>query len=94
MAEAAMKAFGMNQVRAAIIRHLAQKPNGATSGDISRQLQATYQTVFRHLQDLEEQGIVASDAGEQRQGQRVRYTLNKQARDKALADYAHYLDGQ
>jgi ArsR family transcriptional regulator, arsenate/arsenite/antimonite-responsive transcriptional repressor len=89
-----MKAFGMNQVRAAIIRHLARSEEGTTSGEISRELQATYQTVFRHLHDLEEQGIVASDAGEQRQGQRVIYRLNKQARDKALADYASYLDGQ
>lgn len=89
-----MKAFGMNQVRAAIIRHLAQTEAGTTSGEISRELQATYQTVFRHLHDLEKLGIVASDAGEQRQGQRVIYTLNRQVRDKALADYASYLDGQ
>lgn len=90
-----MKAFGMNQVRAAIIRNLAQSGDeGATSGQISRQLKATYQTVFRHLQDLENQGIVLSDAGDQRQGQRVVYRLNRNARDRALADYADYLDGK
>lgn len=83
----------MNQLRAAIIRHLAQNEEGATSGQISRDLKATYQTIFRHLQDLEEQEIVLSDAGEQRQGQRVVYSLNRQARDNALADYAKYLDG-
>jgi DNA-binding transcriptional ArsR family regulator len=93
-AEAAMKAFGMNQVRAAIVRHLALNPDGVTSGQITRELSATYQTIFRHLQDLEEQGIVTSDAGEHRHGQRVIYTLNKAARDKALADYAEYLDGK
>lgn len=84
----------MNQVRAAIIRHLALHPGGTTSGQITRELSATYQTIFRHLQDLEEQGVVTSDAGEQRQGQRVVYTLNRAARDKALADYAAYLDGK
>lgn len=89
-----MKAFGMNQVRAAIIRHLARTEQGVTSGQISRDLQANYQTVFRHLQDLEDQGIVLSDATDQRQGQRVVYTLNKKARDKALADCAKYLDGK
>lgn len=93
-ADAAMKAFGMNQIRAAIIRYLAQSEQGVTSGQISRDLKATYQTVFRHLQDLEDQGIVVSDAGDQRQGQRVVYELNKQARDKALSEYAKYLDGQ
>lgn len=84
----------MNQVRAADIRHLALNPSGTTSGQIARELSATYQTIFRHLQDLEEQRIVTSDAGEQRQGQRVVYTLNRATRDKALADYAAYLDGK
>lgn len=84
----------MNQVRAAIIRHLALNPGGTTSGQITRALSATYQTIFRHLQDLEDQGIIMSDAGEPRQGQRVVYTLDQAARDKALADYAAYLDGK
>lgn len=83
----------MNQVRAAILRNLANKEDGATSGQIARDLMATYQTVFRHLQDLEDQGIVLSDAGDQRQGQRVVYQLDRRARDKALANYAKYLDG-
>ena len=89
-----MKAFGMNQVRAAIVRYLAQNAEGATSGQITRELSATYQTIFRHLQDLESQGIVRSDAGQQRHGQRVIYALDKAARDQALADYAQYLDGK
>lgn len=89
-----MKAFGMNEVRAAIIRHLGQDETGATSGRIAKELGANYQTVFRHLQDLESLGIVISNAGEQRQGQRVLYRLDRDAKNQALADYASYLDGK
>ncbi|MHC6223115.1 ArsR/SmtB family transcription factor [Arthrobacter sp. MMS24-S77] len=93
-AEAAMKVFGANEVRSAIIRYLSQNAAGSTSGQVARDLGANYQTVFRHLQDLEVQGIVASDAGEQRQGQRVMYRLDREAKDRALADYDRYLDGK
>ncbi|GAB2714014.1 hypothetical protein GCM10027038_10300 [Arthrobacter bambusae] len=89
-----MKAFGANEVRSAIIRHLAQNAEGATSGQIARDLGANYQTVFRHLQDLELLGMVASNAGEQRQGQRVVYRLDREAKDRALADYDAYLEGK
>lgn len=84
----------MNQARAEIIRYLALHPGGATSGQISRDLGAAFQTVFRHLQDLEEQNLIVSDANQNRHGQRVIYQLNRSARDQALADYASYLDGK
>ena len=93
-ADDAMKAFGMNRVRAEIIRYLARNPAGATSGQIGRDLEATYQTIFRHLQDLEQQGLVDSDGSKNRHGQRVVYRLNKRERDRALSNYAKYLDGQ
>lgn len=89
-----MSAFGMNQVRSAILRYLSAADPGVTSGQIARDLGANYQTVFRHLQDLEALGIVSSDAGDQRQGQRVAYRLNREARDQALADYADYLNNR
>ena len=89
-----MKGFGMNRVRAAIVRYLALHPEGATSGQISRDLGAAFQTVFRHLQDLEEQNFIVSDGTQNRHGQRVIYQLNRAARDKALAEYANYLDGK
>lgn len=87
-----MSAFGINQVRSAVLRFLAAAEHGVTSGQIARDLTANYQTVFRHLQDLESLGIVSSDAGDQRQGQRVEYRLNREALDKALAEYADYLN--
>ena len=93
-ADRAMKAFGMNRVRSEVLRYLAQNPEGTTSGQIGRDLDATYQTIFRHLRELEEQGIIDSDGSENRHGQRVVYRLNKQGRDRALANYASYLDGQ
>lgn len=89
-----MKAFGMNRVRAEIIRYLATAPAGATSGQIARDLEATYQTIFRHLQDLEGQGIVESDGAKNRHGHRVVYELDKRERDRALSNYAKYLDGK
>lgn len=75
------------------MRYLSQHPEGATSGQIARDLGATPMTVFRHLQDLEGQEIVTADADEYRHGQRVVYKLNTTARDKALADYRRYLAG-
>lgn len=89
-----MKAFGMNKVRAEIIRYLALNPSGATSGQIGRDLEATYQTIFRHLRELEVQGIVDSDGSDNRHGQRVVYRLNRSGRDRALRDCARYLDGE
>lgn len=84
----------MNRVRAEIIRYLSQSSSGATSGQIARDLEATYQTIFRHLQDLEEQGLVDSDGTKNRHGQRVVYMLNKKERDRALENYARYLNGR
>lgn len=89
-----MSAFGVNQVRSAVLRCLAAAEHGLTSGQIARDLGANYQTVFRHLQDLEALGVVSSDAGDQRQGQRVEYRLNQEALDKALAEYADYLNNR
>jgi len=85
--------FGANPIRGAIIRLLALTPEGMTSGAIQRELSTTYQTVFRHLQEMESTGIVTSDAGEKRQGQRVIYALDASALKAALAGYEAYLLG-
>jgi predicted ArsR family transcriptional regulator len=88
-----MRIFGANELRSAILEHLARQAGGVTSGQIATSLEAAYQTVFRHLQSLEAEGVVVSDAGPTRHGQRVRYSLDADARDRALADYRAYLDG-
>lgn len=85
--------FGANPLRGAIIRLLAVTPEGMTSGAIQRELNTTYQTVFRHLQEIESTGIVTSDAGEKRQGQRVIYELDSDALRAALSNYEDYLFG-
>jgi len=65
-----------------------------TSGAIHRELNATYQTVLRHLQELESAGAVTTDAGEERQGQRVIYVADSDAVRSALAGYESYLLGE
>lgn len=88
-----MSAFGVSPIRAAVIRELARHPEGATSGQIARHLEAAYHTVFRHLRELEDLGLVDSDAEDDRQGQRVVYRLNRDARDHEAAKLLAYLDG-
>jgi DNA-binding transcriptional ArsR family regulator len=89
-----MTVFGVNPIRGAIVRLLSRHPEGMTSGAIHRELNATYQTVFRHLQELESAGAVTSDAGEKRQGQRVIYVADSVAVRAALAGYESYLLGE
>ncbi|TFC97741.1 ArsR family transcriptional regulator [Cryobacterium sinapicolor] len=93
-AERATVVFGANPLRGAIIRLLALNSEGMTSGAIQRELNTTYQTVLRHLQELESAGTVTADAGEQRQGQRVIYVLDTDALQSALFGYGEYLFGK
>ena len=86
--------FGANPLRGAIIRLLALNSEGMTSGAIQRELGTTYQTVLRHLQELESADIVTADAGEQRQGQRVIYVLDGDVLRSALSGYGEYLFGK
>lgn len=86
-----MMIFGVNPIRGEIIRLLARNPEGMTTGAIQRELDATYHTVFRHVRELEEAGVVQSDAGEHRQGQRVIYRLDTVAIRAALGEYEKYL---
>lgn len=90
----AMMIFGANPIRGAIIHLLSSHPEGMTSGAIRTELSATYQTVFRHLQELETAGVVTTDAGEKRQGHRVLYKTDSAAVRIALAGYESYLLGE
>lgn len=88
-----MEAFGVNELRGAIIRTLAQHPEGMTSGQIERELDAAYQTVFRHLKTLVAAGVVTVDGDEVRQGQRSIYRIDLNVVNQALMDYRRYLLG-
>lgn len=87
--------IGANPIRAAIVRLLAQSAEPKTTGDIERELGGvTYQTVFRHIRELEAEGIVVSDARENRGGQRVLYSVDREALRRELDEYAKYLLGE
>lgn len=83
--------FGANPMRGAIIRVLAQHPEGMTSGAIERELEASYQTVFRHLQALGETGIVSPAAQDVRHGRRTIYTIDRNAVNRAIDEYKDYV---
>lgn len=83
--------FGANPIRGAIIRVLAQHPEGMTSGAIERELGTAYQTVFRHLQALVAEGAVKTDGNEVHHGRRVIYRLDTDVVTKTLSEYRAYL---
>ena len=86
--------FSMTPLRAEILRYLWQHPNGATSGEIGRFLDANYRTVARHLIRLEELGGIESDADAERQGVRVVYRINATGFDAAASNLLQYLKGK
>lgn len=86
--------FGMNSLRAGILRYLSIHGEGVTSGDIGRALSANYRTVGRHLVLLEEVGIVETNATEQRQGVHVRYRLNAERLASAEQAFSEYIHGK
>lgn len=83
--------FGVNSIRGAIIRILAQHPEGMTSGAIERELETSYHTVFRHLQVLSGTGLVAPSAEDVHQGRRTIYTIDRAAVTRAITEYQDYL---
>lgn len=90
-AEAVINLFAMNPLRIEILRHLAQNPDGGTSGDIGRAIGAGYKTVAWHLRQLEELGAVVCDAEEDRRGQRVVYQFNEVTFDQAISGIKRYI---
>ncbi|MEA5456952.1 helix-turn-helix domain-containing protein [Sinomonas sp. JGH33] len=91
-----MRAFGINQARAAILRYLAQDTGeGCTSGQIARDLKLGSMTAFRHLTELESLGIVVTDGEEgPRSGLRLLYRLNKERLAEEFANLGRYLNGE
>ncbi|WP_377973961.1 HTH domain-containing protein [Arthrobacter ulcerisalmonis] len=49
--------LGVNALRTSILRYLAQHPEGATSGEIGRDLNVDYRTVWRYLKEIETQVV-------------------------------------
>lgn len=89
-----MKAFGMPEVRGQIIHYLALTSEGDTSGSIARKLGVNYHTVLRHLQELEQTGVVISDGDDQRAGRRLIYQVDKDALSLALDEATKFLMGE
>lgn len=91
-----MRAFGVNQARAAILRYLAQDTgDGCTSGQVARDLNLGSMTAFRHLSELESLGIVVTDGEEgPRSGMRLLYRLDKDRMADEIRQLQRYLNGQ
>lgn len=90
-----MSLLGVNPLRSAILRHLAQHPEGATSGDIGREVRVHYRTVWRYLKELEaEGGVTSEEASDGRSSYWRVYRLNREGRDAAIRCYLDYLDGK
>ncbi|GAA1821406.1 helix-turn-helix transcriptional regulator [Agromyces neolithicus] len=90
-----MSLLGIHPMRAAILRYLAQHPEGATSGDIGRDLGVHYRTIWSYLGKLETEGGVTSEpASEGRSSHWRVYKLNREGRDEAIRRFLDYLEGK
>lgn len=92
-----MNALGINTFRALVLRALCQNPDGMLSGQVAELVGGGVMTTWRHLMELEKQGLVEAiaDADEpSRQGQRVLYRLNLSARDEAIKAWVDFLEGR
>lgn len=66
---------------------------GGTSGEIAMALGTRYQTVQRHLEQLEQLGAVVASVPPPRQGHRVVFRLDKNVVDDAIGQNARYIQG-
>lgn len=92
-----MNSLGINPFRALVLRVLFQHPEGLLSGQVAGLTGGNPQTTWRHLVELERQGLVESSAPDDepsRQGQRVVYRLRRDARDRAIRQWLAFLDGE
>lgn len=85
--------LGIPHLRAAILRHLSSNADGGTSGEIAAALGTRYQTVKRHLEQLEELGVVAASIAPPRQGHHVVFTLKPEVLGEAIKKNAKYIQG-
>lgn len=86
--------LGVPALRAEILRQLSLSPDGATSGEIATAIGTRYQTVQRHLDQLEELGAVSASVPAPRGGHHVVFRLVPSALDAALAENALYIQGK
>lgn len=78
-----------NEARLAVILHLHKHP-GSTRADITAAMGFGQQTVYRHLQDMEDAGLVDADVPlDDRHGRTVRYRLRT---DQLRAQLKAFLD--
>ena len=87
----ALEVLAMNQLRAQIIRMLALRPDGATSGDLARELGVGVKTLALHLRQLESAGVVDVETEEPRKGRRVLYRIPPETVERALREAGGYL---
>lgn len=85
--------LGIPQLRAEILRYLSQNPEGATSGEMATAIGTRYQTVQRHLEQLEGLGAVDASVKPPRQGHRVVFKLRTGILATAVKTNAAYIEG-
>lgn len=86
--------LGVPALRAEILRYLSLAPQGATSGEVAAAIGTRYQTVQRHLDQLEELGAVSASVPAPRGGHHVVFRLIPEALDAALTENARYIQGK
>ncbi len=85
--------LGIPHLRAAILKHLSSHKEGATSGEIAKALGTRYQTVQRHLEQLEQLGAVIASVPPPRQGHHVVFAVKPDVLLEAIKKNAEYLQG-
>lgn len=80
----AIEMLAVTPARGAIIYYLAKSPEGSLIGEIVAGTGVPTQTTYRHLKDLEQLGLVVTDSGKERTGQRVKYSLDSGVAENAL----------
>jgi ArsR family transcriptional regulator len=85
--------LGIPALRVAILRYLTQHPQGATSGEMATAIGTRYQTVQRHLDQLEELGAVEASIQPPRQGHHVLFALKPGILKDAVEKNSAYIQG-
>ncbi|MCY1237371.1 hypothetical protein D9M72_500640 [compost metagenome] len=91
----ALGVFNANTLRAAVIRDLAQHPDGDTTGSIAKRIGVDYRQVYAHIKTLEAEGLVSAEGQVGiRNGQRVHYFLDLSTLREHGLNYMRYLSGE
>lgn len=85
--------LGIPQLRAEILRYLSQHPDGATSGEIATALGTRYQTVQRHLEQMEDLKAVKASVKPPRRGHHVVFKIKPGVLAEAIEQNASYIQG-